>query len=64
MKTIALIICLPKDSKPARFVKIVIAGIRVALMLFGAKKVQVNVSEAEYDQNVDTIDTAVNVSWE
>jgi len=64
MKTIALIVCVPRDSKPARLIKIIIAGIKVALMFIGAKKVAVNVSEAEYDDDADTIDTAINVTWE
>lgn len=64
MKTIALVICLPKESKAGRLVKIIVAGIRVALMIIGAKKVQIAVQEAEYDQNVDTVDTAINISWE
>lgn len=63
-KTIAVVICVDKETKIGRVEKLIVNLLKVVLSLIPAKNVQISASDKEFDQDEGTVDMTIQASWD
>lgn len=63
-KTIAVVICVDKETKIGRVEKLIVNLLKVVLSLIPAKNVQISASEKEFDNDEGTVDMTIQASWD